>query len=62
MKQKAGEGDREAQWSQGFRLVSEADRAAGATHLGAAGRSAKAEVGLALCTAQLSVAHQTETR
>ena len=34
-------GDREAQYSQGFRLVSEVDRAAGATQLGASGRSPK---------------------
>ena len=47
MEQRAGEGDREAQYSQGYRLVaSEADMAAGATAVGASGRSPRTDVGL----------------
>jgi len=46
VRRRAGEGDREAQWSQGIRLMSE-DGVAG-TALGAAGRSPKADVGLEL--------------
>ena len=48
VRQRAAEGDREAQWSVGYRLVSDADRAAGATTLGVAGRSPKVDVGFAL--------------
>jgi len=62
VRQRAAEGDREAQFSLGYVLVDEADEDAGATHLGASGRSPKADVGLALCTAQFPVAHQTEMR
>ena len=40
-------GDREAQWSLGYQLVSEADGPT-ATNLGAGGRSPKADVGLHL--------------
>jgi TPR repeat protein len=58
---RAGAGDREAQFSQGYKLMSEADRAAGATTLGASGRSPSADVGLALCMDH-PVAHQTATR
>ena len=47
VKQRAGEGDMEAQWSRGYRLVSEAEGAVG-TPLGTAGRSPKADVGCAL--------------
>jgi len=63
VKQKAGEGDREAQWSLGFWLVMEADGGAGmGTPLGTARRSPKADVGFALCTARFPVAHKTEVR
>jgi hypothetical protein len=51
--QRAGAGDREAQFSQGCQLVCEADVAAGtagATPLGAAGGSPAADVGLASCS------------
>jgi hypothetical protein len=48
VKQKADAGDREAQFSQGCRLVAEA-RADDARLSGAAGRSPRALVGLALC-------------
>jgi hypothetical protein len=58
---RAGAGDREAQFSQGYKLLSEADVAAGATSLGAAGKPPSADVGLTLCTAH-PVAHQTATR
>jgi hypothetical protein len=51
VKQRAGAGDREAQYSLGYRLVKEADRVAGATNLGAPGRSPILDVGFALCTA-----------
>ena len=61
MKRKAGEGDGEARWSQGCRLMSEADGGAGST-LGASGRSPKADVGLARCTETFPVAHKTEMR
>ena len=60
-KHRSDAGDREAQWTLGYALVCEADVAAGATTLGAAGRSPSADVGLALCTAH-PVAHQTATR
>ena len=60
VKLRAGEGDREAQWSLGYSLMSEAGVAG--TPLGAAGRSPKADVGMARCTAQSPVAHQNETR
>jgi hypothetical protein len=50
--QKAFAGDREAQWSRGYQLVSDADRAAGGTTLGTSGRSRKVDVGFALRTAQ----------
>ena len=53
VKQRAGEGDREAQWSLGCELM----REAGTGVMGAAGRSPKADVGLALRTAQFPVAH-----
>jgi len=61
VKQRASAGDREAQFSQGYKLVSDADIAAGATTLGAAGISPSADVGFAPCTAH-PVAHQTATR
>ena len=57
VKLRAGAGDREAQFSQGFRLVYEADRAAGATSLGASGRSPEAYVGFALCSHSFPVSH-----
>ena len=43
VKQMAGAGDREAQFSLGYSLVRAADGAAGATSLGAAGRSPQSE-------------------
>ena len=46
--QRARAGDREAQWSLGFRLVEEADGDGGL--LGASGRSPTADVGLAIST------------
>ena len=52
VKQRAAAGDREAQFSQGYRLVCDADRDAGAPTLGAAGRSSKADVALEICTAR----------
>ena len=64
VKRKAAEGDREAQYSQGLRLVRDADGSEGAS-LGAGGRSSKADAGLvALCTAQFpdATSHQTEMR
>ena len=60
LKHRAGEGDREAQYSQGYSLMS--DAGVPGTPLGAAGRSPKADVGLALCTALFPVAHPTEMR
>jgi len=62
LKQRAGEGDREAQFSQGYRLVaSEADMAAGAVTFGASGRSPRTDVGLlALCIDNFPNAHETE--
>ena len=51
VKQRAGAGDREAQFSLGYRFVSEADWVAG-RKLGTSGRSPKADAGFALCTAQ----------
>ena len=50
---KAAQGDREAQFSQGFGLVYEADGAAGeteATALGTAGSTPRADVGMVFCT------------
>jgi len=52
LKRRAGEGDREAQWSLGYRLVSEADGPAG-IEPGAGGRSPKADVGV--CTLHRTV-------
>jgi len=46
VKQRARAGDRGAQYSQGYNLVSEADGAG--TSLGAAGRTPKSDVGFAL--------------
>ena len=65
LKEMAAKGDGEAQFSQGWLLVSHADGNAGllgAGLMGAGGRSPMADVGLALCTAQFPVADQTETR
>jgi hypothetical protein len=56
VKQRAAQGDREAQFSAGCLRVAEADGTAG-EHLGAGGRSSKADVGLALRTAQFPVSH-----
>jgi len=47
VRQKADAGDREAQYSQGYRLINEVASADGAGLSGAAGRSPKVEVGLA---------------
>ena len=55
VKQRAGEGDREARFSQGCSLLAEASGSG--AELGAVDRSPKADVGLALCTAQFPVAH-----
>ena len=60
VKQRATEGEGEAQFSQGCLLVSRADGGFG-TPLGGSGRSPQADVGLELCTAQFPVAHYTET-
>ena len=49
LKTRADRGDREAQYTLGYWLVSEAEGPA-ATRLGTAGRSPKADVGLALYT------------
>ena len=62
VKQRVSAGDREAQFSLGYKLVSEADLAAGATTLGAAGRSPKADVGLAVCCHGFPASHQAATR
>jgi len=48
VKQRAGAGDGEAQRSRGYRLVNAADGAAGATNMGASGRSPMADVRFAL--------------
>jgi len=48
--QRAGAGDREAQFSLGYRLVAETEVVG--TLIGSAGRSPKADVGFALCPAQ----------
>ena len=59
VKQRAGEGDREAQWSLGCRLMREAEGAAG-TPVGTSGRSRQADVGLSPRTVQFPVAHTPE--
>jgi len=67
VQQMACEGDRDAQWSLGYRSFRDAEGAAGTyRHRPAdrrrqlAGRSPQAEVGFTLCTAQyIPVAHQT---
>jgi hypothetical protein len=58
--QKAAEGDMEAQFSQGYNLMSGAAAGGGAAGgpLGAAGRSPMADVGLALRTAHFPLAQQ----
>jgi hypothetical protein len=61
VKERAGEGDMEAQWSWGCRLLGELAGAAG-TLSAAAGRSPQADVGFALCNARFPFAHQTATR
>jgi len=61
VKERARAGDREAQWSLGFQLTSEAIGAAG-TPPGAASTSPHADVGFALRTGLFQVAHQTATR
>jgi hypothetical protein len=52
LEQRSAKGEAEAQFSLGYLLVSEADRDAGfsgpGTHLGAGGKSLKADAGLAL--------------
>jgi hypothetical protein len=58
LRQRAGQGDREAEWSMGYHLVATAG-GVGAP-LGSAGRSPKADVGLAL--APHSFRSLTETR
>ena len=59
VRQRAAAGDREAQFSLGYYLMLVADGGAGRP-LGVAGRSPKADVRLAICTAQFPVAYQTE--
>jgi len=64
VKQRAGAGDREAQWSLGYHLMWEVEGFAFNTRprtLGAAGRSPKADVGLAVCNTQYRVAQHTAT-
>jgi len=51
VKRRAAKGDGEAQFSEGFLLLGEADGMPDGMPLGAAGRSPKADVGLALFTA-----------
>ena len=59
MKQRADEGDRDAQYSQGCELMGAAGGYTGV--MGAAGRSPKANVGLALYhTTQFPVARMAE--
>ena len=53
VRKRAFDGDREAQWSLGFQLVSAAGGHAGS--LGAGGRSPMADVGLALLTHRFRV-------
>ena len=53
VEQRAAKGEGEAQFTQGCRLVSEAD--GNADLLGASGNSLMADVGLALCTYVLRV-------
>ena len=61
VKQLAEEGNRAAQFSQGYKLMSEAESDAGfAGGLGASGRSPKADVGLSLYIDTFPAAHQTE--
>jgi len=60
VKQRAAKGDGEAQWSQGYLLVRQADGHAGG--IGASGRSPVADVGLALSTFTFRLAHRTEAR
>jgi len=59
--QRVAEGDREAQWSLGYWLVSEADGGA-VMPLGAASRSSQADVGFEVCTARFPIAHRTDMR
>ena len=54
LKQKAAEGDRAAQYSLGFHLVSGAGGYTGKVPGGAACRTAEAEVGLEGCTSKFS--------
>ena len=56
VKQRAANGEGEAQFTQGCMLVSRADGGDGSP-LGSSGRSPQADVGLELCTALISVAH-----
>jgi hypothetical protein len=60
VKQRASAGDREAQFSQGYKLLRVADEAEWSTILGASGRTPEAEAGFALGTARFLVSHQTE--
>ena len=58
LKQRAGDGDRQAQFSLGYRLVIGAGTAG--TPVGTAGSSPKEEVGLAPRATQFTFAHNTE--
>ena len=60
VKQMAAKGEGEAQFSQGYLLVCEADGDAGS--FGSGGRSPVAVVGLTLTTYMFRVAHRTEAR
>jgi len=62
VKKRAGEGDRDAQWSLGYRLMSEADGGAAGTPLGTGGRSPTTDVGLTHFTALFPNAHKTKMR
>ena len=63
MRKLADEGNRAAQFSHGYKLMSEADADRGAAGgLGVSGRSPKSDVGLSmsLCIDTFLAAHQTE--
>jgi hypothetical protein len=58
VQRRAAEGDGEALWSLGYKLVCDAGEEG--TNLGAAGRSPEMDVGLALSNTRFQVAHTTE--
>jgi len=61
VKRRATEGDREAQWSMGYLLLSQAGEGAG-DPLGASGSSPQADVGLEFSADKFPVVHMSETR